>query len=196
MFVTLLVFSVLIMIGALWLGWKMKEIADGFYIKQEIKFQSVWAVLGFVAAIILRPFVHVHVLGAIFWIMSNAMIFHSLDSPIIESRRMEKTKYIALSQPSSLPKDSISQSLAQCLQNPKGLELFTEHLVKEFSVENILFYCAVQKFSEKCAQQSWESSQSKNYSAGIIYADFIADDSYSEWQVGFCMYIVLLILPK
>jgi len=177
----------LVVVVSAYTVWKLKNIADGWEIKRELKYVAIWAFVGLIVVNIVRPKSHLHVTGALFWVMINGMLFQTLTFPVICSYRMEKRKHEALlnaqERHGKRYSCSVSQSLAECMKNPEEFEMFTEQLIKEFSVGNMLFYREVEKFDQKCVLDEWESMTTKTYMAGTLYADFIADDNDSDLQV-------------
>jgi hypothetical protein len=86
------------------------------------------------------------------------------------------------SMPTSAQSSSMRISLSQVkdqvtsvLEDPQGLEALKKFLITEFSVENVLFYTAVQKFRALFAEDSF-SKEEIYLSASVIYCRFISSE--------------------
>jgi len=60
------------------------------------------------------------------------------------------------------------------------LDMFTEHLKQEWSVENLLFYVAVTEYEDRCARDTWASPQEQNQRALEIYFEFVIENADSQ----------------
>ena len=90
-----------------------------------------------------------------------------------KQRRRQQRRSIA----ESVYPEGCSANLSAVFDNPDELEDFTEHLKREFSTENILYYLEATRFAQQCEDDVFESMEELNYRAAEIYADYVADES-------------------
>eukprot|EP00474_Spongospora_subterranea_P001871 CRZ02329.1 hypothetical protein [Spongospora subterranea] len=79
----------------------------------------------------------------------------------------------------SATNDTKQHELERFLRTEKGFAAFKAHLMKEFSVENLLFWSDVQKFKASCTGDSQMTSSTLQI-ANDIYHKYLAEEAPLE----------------
>lgn len=67
--------------------------------------------------------------------------------------------------------------LIDVFRDVEMLEVFLEHIKREFSVENYLFYCVTKEFERLCERNKFKTTEERNSRAAEIYCKFVNADS-------------------
>jgi len=168
----------------MWFAFKLRQVVDGFKIKEEMKITGAMGIFVFVPWIVFNtrvksinntvfPFSTLFlVLGAslAFVISTLYPLYRSLEPPTLEM--------------DNVPEDI--SSLQGLLANKLGVASFKKFLTKEFSVENILFYEEIEDYRKKKANGAEDLELIGE--AQRIYAKYIIVDS--PFQVNLPDHIV------
>lgn len=173
-----------------------RNIYDGYCIKREIVVVLVWGIIG-VALSVLQPFITLFVYRVLWFVVINVFLGACLTWKVYISYRNEREVYLRATRKRgrshtvsrvSRASGSVSKStnLRSCMNNEFSMAMFMEHLKREFSVENILFYQAVQRFRKACTGDEitgpYLHGTARNRLAAEIYARFV--DENGELQVN------------
>lgn len=175
-------FSALSMCSLFVAIWKLRGISDGYRMKRDLMI-SVWTFLMGLSSTVLEPLIGATGTRVTLGILLNVMAFAVVTWKVILSYQIpkmrEQAQVIRLKwkkKPTiSRSSSSTSMSFKDVLKDSEMLKLFTEHLKREFSVENLLFYNRAREFENACATGHLQATE-RNIEAALVFADFISID--------------------
>lgn len=167
-------------------AWRIRKIEDGFYIKTELRamgFSGVLYVLFLVVVIAVPPEVDFKVKMFVRWFPLQLFTIASIHYPVWLSYYRKYYQTVATSGPndaSGYPQGSKSMSLMDILVKEEfaaAHEDFKEHLTREFSVENIIFFREALEFANVEEGLSKEELSARTVE---IFLNFFVDDAPLE----------------
>lgn len=195
----------MMLVLVLYVAYRMRNVHDGFSIKTEMK---IGVIICFFLVLLSagRRVMSVEVYTVLWTLGVNGIFFITCTWKIIlstlDSRHFLRVKHHRrgagdwshASMKARARAGSEGSAVAmrrhsyECLDyvfgNKRLLQEFTEHLKREFSVENLLFCQTADEFMKDCDCNKFESLTERNTRALAIYLEFIHDDAPSEVNIS------------
>lgn len=165
-------------------GYPIRDLREGFYSKSEIVFGAPIVLLAIVPTFLVYridfgfDFFILHVFPSVFlhvaWIVFfHKPVWHSWTFARKQKRRLER---LARRRKSMTPDTPLIDVLCN-KKYEKDRKEFEEHLIREFSIEALLFWDQVRNF----VGEAFELSDNELARRAVkIYRDFIRDDAPSQ----------------
>lgn len=118
------------MIFALWVVYKLRNIYDGYFIKSELKYVAIWGLLTTVFAAAVNADHETLLFKIVWFVLSTGFLAFSVHYPLFLSARY-RHKSRLLNAASSINRNDAGGhkiTLMDVLEDPDSRELFVEHL--------------------------------------------------------------------
>lgn len=179
-----------VVVFALWSSYKTRKLDDNFFIKREFRLIGYAAFFTFILFFLLAFLQDHESLGFragtfTSWFFLQAMVSALLVYPVWKCYLTRKVK---IRDPGLQAVKSMSDSVSDSLslmdlltdqQHTSARSEFTEYLVSEFAVENILFFSKALEFEDLC-ETGGLSDEEIGERAADIYWQFVAEDSPAQ----------------
>jgi hypothetical protein len=162
----------------LWFAFKLRQVVDGFKIKEEMKLSGTIAVIVFIPWVIFNQ--SAKTINRETFPFSTLFLLLGVSSAFAGSTLWPLYRtYQPLEEIHSLQIPEDVNTLHGVLSTAEGVKSFRKYLTTEFSVENILFYSEVEEYRAKKKEQA-EGKVTEEVLLGEaqrIYAKYIINDA-------------------
>lgn len=170
--------------------WVLHKVRENYGIKKELAGTSALLFMAGAQSAALA-YVGLSLSRFVLLILINLEAFNMVTWKVIKSYRAETVRVDELrkrnlrnkqhgrreeqSRSDTSASKSVSQltNLSEVFESPVALHFYIEHLKREFSVENLLFYNISKEFAEMCEGDKFDSDEARNLEAASIYVDFV-----------------------
>jgi Regulator of G protein signaling domain len=183
--------TAIIVAGAAVFAYVIREVVEGLFIKRELTLTSsicgvllvLWVIARSVTADFDREQFAVSNLLLIFllscvWIMSTVypLAHTASESELFQDMAYTEPSPTPIAGSSSTPRLTPNFTLRDIIENPRGRDLYKQHLVHEFSLENLLFWEAVEQFRNHVHHHGVEDGVAAN-NARRLYLQYVREGS-------------------